>query len=80
LFDIPAPRQKLVHIHADPNELGRVYQPHRAINASPSNLLAMVQDIAAPPSLRWRAWTEAANRDYRAWSDRATEVPGDFNL
>ena len=40
----------------------------------------MVQDIAAPPSLRWRAWTEAANRDYRAWSDRATEVPGDFNL
>ena len=27
LFDIPAPRQKLVHVHADPLEIGRNYHP-----------------------------------------------------
>ena len=27
MFDIPKPRQYLIHIHPDPNELGSVYQP-----------------------------------------------------
>ena len=27
LLDIPSPRQKLVHIHPDPAEIGRVYHP-----------------------------------------------------
>ncbi len=26
LFDVPVPRQKLIHVHGDPTELGRVYQ------------------------------------------------------
>jgi acetolactate synthase I/II/III large subunit len=26
LFDVPVPKQKLIHVHADPAELGRVYQ------------------------------------------------------
>ena len=26
LFDVPVPKQKLIHVHADPTELGRVYQ------------------------------------------------------
>ncbi len=35
LFDIPVPRQTLVHVHADPEELGRVYHPAVGINATP---------------------------------------------
>src|SRR5690606_12933352 len=31
LLDIPVPRQKLVHVHACAEELGRVYQPALAI-------------------------------------------------
>ncbi len=27
LFDIPAPQQPFVHVHPDPEELGRVYRP-----------------------------------------------------
>ena len=26
LFDVPVPKQKLIHVHGDPTELGRVYQ------------------------------------------------------
>ena len=28
LIEPPVPRQRLVHVHADPSELGRVYQGH----------------------------------------------------
>ena len=34
LFDIPTPRQKLVHVHADPNEIGRNYHPTLGIVAT----------------------------------------------
>ncbi len=31
LFDVPIPKQKLIHVHGDPNELGRVYQAEEMI-------------------------------------------------
>ncbi|MEQ1614060.1 MAG: thiamine pyrophosphate-binding protein [Hyphomicrobiaceae bacterium] len=34
LIDIPRPKQKLVHVYPDPNEIGRTYQPDLAIVAS----------------------------------------------
>ena len=30
LLDVPSPRQTLVHVHPDPGELGRVYEPDLA--------------------------------------------------
>ncbi len=31
LFDVPVPKQKLIHVHSDVNELGRVYQAEMMI-------------------------------------------------
>ena len=36
LLDIPEPQTKLVHVHPGAEELGRVYRPHLAINATPT--------------------------------------------
>src|SRR5262249_3399045 len=36
LFDIPEPQTKLVHVHPGAEELGHVYNPALAINASPA--------------------------------------------
>ena len=36
LIEAPVPKQTLVHVHPDPEELGRVYQPALAINAGMS--------------------------------------------
>ena len=36
LLKSPYPDQQLVHVHPDAGELGRVYRPTVAINASPS--------------------------------------------
>ena len=34
LLEVPTPRQALIHVNADPEELGRVYRPTLAINAA----------------------------------------------
>jgi acetolactate synthase-1/2/3 large subunit len=62
----PEPSQTLVHVHADPDELGRVFRPTLAINAAPTPFalaLGATAPIAAP---RWSAWTQAARADYLA--------------
>lgn len=76
LFDIPVPRQKLVHVHADAEELGRVYHPTLGIHASPAafaGALGALEPAAAPA---WAGSAEAAHADYRAWTDAAPPVPG----
>ncbi|MCT8974274.1 thiamine pyrophosphate-binding protein [Microbaculum marinisediminis] len=80
LMDSPRPRQGLVHIHADPDELGRVYQPEIAINSGISSFLQAIGTLPPPEDPAWTDWTSQINADYRKWSDAATDVPGDFNL
>src|SRR3546814_15114182 len=75
-FAIPRPEQPLVHVHPDPLELGRVYQPVLAINATPGAFLDAVAETRATA-----AWSDAraALRDaYCVWSDQPAPLPGDF--
>jgi len=74
----PRPRQVLVHVHADPAELGRVYQPDVAIAASPATFAAALDAIAVGGE-RWREWTRAAHSDYLAWIV-PEPMPGDVQL
>lgn len=77
LFDIPVPRQTLVHVHADAGELGRVYHPHLGIHASPAAFAAALESLQPPVEMAWKAATRQARSSYLAWSDRAPPVPGD---
>ena len=43
LLDIPVPSQKLIHVHPGSEELGRVYQPTLAIQATPAAFAAAVE-------------------------------------
>jgi acetolactate synthase-1/2/3 large subunit len=83
LFDVPVPRQTLVHIHPDADELGRVYQPTLAIQAG------MVQSAEALASLElsnrasWAAATSSARADYLAWQTEPaifSQRPQSLNL
>jgi acetolactate synthase-1/2/3 large subunit len=76
---IPVPSQRLVHVSADPDELGRVYEPALAVPASPD---AFALALAATPPLdpgprRERA--DAANADYRDYL-RHGAAPGSLNM
>lgn len=79
LIDAPRPRQKLVHIHSDPEELNRVYQADLAINASMSAAARSMEVLTAPTTLPWEAWTTAANADYVA-NLVPQALPGDIDM
>ena len=54
LLDIPNPKTKFVHVHPDPDELGRVYRPDLAINAAPTAFAAALEGLQPPNEIRWR--------------------------
>ncbi len=80
LLDIPNPRMKLVHIHAGPEEIGRVYVPTLGINASPSRMAKALAGFAPPSRRPWIETTRAAHAEYLAWSQVETPQPGRVNL
>lgn len=71
LLDIPSPKQALVHVHADANELGRLYRATQAIHATPQAFAQAVAALrpAAPPA--WWEATAAAREEFLRWSDPA---------
>ncbi|MCB4769040.1 thiamine pyrophosphate-binding protein [Ancylobacter sp. Lp-2] len=76
LFPIPEPGVDIVHVHADPDEIGRVFQPALAINASPQAFAAALEGVQPPQVIRWGGWRQEARADYRAWSDQPPANPG----
>jgi acetolactate synthase-1/2/3 large subunit len=67
LIEAPRPKQRLIHVHADPDELGRVFQADVGINAGPAEFAHALDAIEPIASPRWSAWSEAAHREYEAW-------------
>ncbi|MFE1602429.1 thiamine pyrophosphate-binding protein [Methylobacterium sp. ID0610] len=80
LLSIPGPQTRLVHIHAGPEEIGRVYQPFLAINAAPARTAAALARLAPPARIPWREETCAAHAEFLAWGETATPQPGGVNL
>ncbi|MGV6876699.1 thiamine pyrophosphate-binding protein [Pseudochelatococcus sp. B33] len=78
LLDIPQPRQRLVHIHPDPEELGRVYQAALSINAGVAEFVEAARGLAGVEG-RWHGWLAEARSAYEAWQ-RPRPQPGDLNL
>jgi len=54
LLDIPNPKQPLVHVHPDPDEIGTVYRPDVAIAASAGEFVAAFEALAVSPKPQWR--------------------------
>ncbi len=78
LFDIPRPQMTFVHVHPGAEELGRVYSPHLAINATPTAFAAALDALDVPAAVRGDA--AGAHADYLAWTETPTEQPGNVNL
>lgn len=79
LFDVPRPRQRLIHVHADAEELGRVYQADLAINAGMEPFAMQLAQLPTPADCNWSSWTEDARTDYLR-NLEPTSMPGDVNL
>ncbi|HCE07177.1 MAG TPA: thiamine pyrophosphate-binding protein [Oxalobacteraceae bacterium] len=67
LLEAPRPRQKLIHVHTDAEELGRVYQADLMINSGMPQLCAALSDMALPNHTAWRDGVQQARAEFEAW-------------
>ncbi|MRD45908.1 thiamine pyrophosphate-binding protein [Caenimonas koreensis] len=79
LLSPPKSAQKLIHIHADSQELNRVYQADLAINATMNAAARSLEVLTAPPDVPWGAWTDAVHADYEA-NLVPQKLPGDIDM
>jgi acetolactate synthase-1/2/3 large subunit len=67
LLEEDNPKQTLVHVHADPNELGKVYPPALGIAASVTGFAQAVARLTPVDKARWADWLADARADYEDW-------------
>ena len=78
LLDIPRPQVPFVHVHPGAEELGRVYSPQLAINATPTAFTAALEELKFARAPAGDA--KAAHADYIEWTEKPTEQPGGVNF
>ena len=78
LLQAPRPAQALVHIHAGPEELGRVYAADLLLQSSMASAAKALEALAAPVSVPWTEWTAQAHADYLANLQREPVSPLDM--
>ncbi len=62
LFDLPVPKQKLVHVHAGAEELGRVYQATLPINSGMAQFAAAAKAMKPVDASAWKAGVRGGAR------------------
>ena len=68
LVEAPVPQQKLVHVHAGAEELGRVYRPTLAINSGMAQFVDALCGLSfSNPS--WKARSEQARKEFLEWTE-----------
>ena len=76
----PTPRQKLVHVHPDPDELGRVYQPALAICAGSDEFLRIAATMPPVNSSAWRDSTARVHESYLSSVEPTAGLPGPVEM
>jgi acetolactate synthase-1/2/3 large subunit len=72
LLASPVPKQRLVHIHPDPQELGSVYQAELMIAGGAPETAKMLAAMEPVDSSAWRHTVEEAKAELRAWQQQPT--------
>lgn len=79
LLEVPNPKQQLIHVFSASEELGSVYRPDIAINASQKSLLSQLTAMPLKFTGRWGQWTKALRLNYLQYC-KAVSMPGDVNF
>jgi len=67
LLDAPVPRQRLVHVHPDPEELGSVYQGELMIASGMPQACAMLAAMEPVDATAWQDSVAEAKAELAAW-------------
>lgn len=66
VIESPMPRQKLIHVYPDPNELGRVFAPTQAIVADAASFANALVTLSPRKTPERKALVETAHAEYLA--------------
>jgi acetolactate synthase-1/2/3 large subunit len=66
----PVPAQRLIHVHADTEELGSVYQAELMINSGMPQVAAMLAAMEPVDASAWQGTVAEARADYSAWKEQ----------
>ena len=64
MFDLPVPAQKMVHVHAGAEELGRIYQATLPINSGMAHFAAAARAMKPVDASAWKDKVAIARADY----------------
>ncbi|MGB3390998.1 MAG: thiamine pyrophosphate-binding protein [Pseudaminobacter sp.] len=76
LVKSPYPDQKLVHVHPNSSELGRVYRPTLPVNASPAAFAEAFAGRKPAKTPAWASETARLHAHYLDWSTPPETGPG----
>jgi acetolactate synthase-1/2/3 large subunit len=76
LLEQPRPRQRLIHVHADPDELGRVYEADLPIASGSPQFAAALRPV---DGAHRAGWVEEARAGYLA-NLRHDPLPGELDM
>jgi len=70
LIDIPCPQLRMIHVYPGAEELGHIYQPDLAINASAGPFVSAIGDnrLKLPDADAWAEQVTQAHQDYLDWN------------
>lgn len=80
LIDVPYPKQTLIHVHPDPDEIGRVYLPTIAINANPASFAIELSRQPPASAPIWVTETTRLHDNYLEWSTPPEYGPGPVQM
>jgi acetolactate synthase I/II/III large subunit len=75
ILESPVPRQALIHVHADVNELGRVFQADLMINTGMPQIAARLSMTPPIEDAPWADTAAAAHAELAAWQSRPQSPP-----
>ena len=66
LLEAPYPRQKLIHVHASDQEIGKIYQPHLSFHANPNQFAQFLEslEISGKNLHQRKLWMAQGHSDY----------------
>ncbi|HBS37459.1 MAG TPA: thiamine pyrophosphate-binding protein [Rhodobacteraceae bacterium] len=68
LFDIPKPKQRLIHVYPDATELGRIYHADQSVACSPVDMARALAELEPDDyPLRDSTWRQGLYQAYCAW-------------
>lgn len=68
LFDIPKPKQRLIHVYPDATELGRIYHADQSVACSPVDMARALAGLEPDDDpLRDSTWRQGLHQAYCAW-------------